>query len=213
MKILIVDDEKISRKILVKKLEPIGQCVAVDNSKKALAEVESARQQGEPFDLVTLDVSMPDLDGKQVLQRIRKQELVHKIPRQERVKVLMVTARMNMSTIKACITAGCNGYLAKPVTRYQLLESLGKMGFEITEALRETDQNTHAGVVSQIIQRFYKGEISLPVFPAIVREIQALLSSPSPSLASLNQLDLDPGRVMEISLQVKAMVQESALSF
>lgn len=188
MKILIVDDEKISRKILVKKLELLGECVTAESSPKALKEFEAATQQGKPFDLVTLDVSMPDMDGKQVLQRIRKQELVNKVPKEDRVKVIMVTSRMNISTIKECITHGCNGYLAKPVTRYQLLESLGKMGFDISEALKETDKNTHSQVVAQIIQRFYKGEICLPVFPAIVREIQALLDGEAPSLEDLGKI-------------------------
>jgi putative nucleotidyltransferase with HDIG domain len=188
MKILIVDDEKISRKILVKKMEALGECMAVDNSRKALVEFETAAKKGAPFDLITLDVSMPGMDGKQVLQYIRKKELAQKIPRADRVKVIMVTSRMNIANIKACINLGCNGYLSKPVSRYQLLQNLGKMGFDITEALMETDKDTHAGIVAQIIQQFYKGKIALPVFPSIVREIQELLQGDSPSMEDLARI-------------------------
>jgi len=188
MKILIVDDEKISRKILIKKMEVLGECVAMDNSRNALVEFETAAKQGAPFDLISLDVSMPDMDGKQMLQSIRKKEVALKIPWADRVKVIMVTSRMNMSNIKDCINLGCNGYLSKPVSQYQLLENLGKMGFDIIEALMETDKDTHAGVVAKIIQKFYKGKIALPVFPGIVKEIQDLLQGDSPSMEDLARI-------------------------
>jgi putative nucleotidyltransferase with HDIG domain len=188
MKILIVDDETISRRILVKNMGSLGECVAVDNAKKGLEELDLAVKKKLPFDLVSLDVSMPGMDGKQVLQRIRKRELAAKIPKADRVKVIMVTSRMNMATIKACIKMGCNGYLSKPVSKYQLLETLGKMGFEIAAAQKETDTNTHTGVVTEIIQRFYKGKIDLPVFPHIVKEIQECLEGDSPSMEDLSKI-------------------------
>ncbi len=185
MKILIVDDEVISRKVLVKKMESLGECVAVDTARKGLAQMDLAAKKGQPFDLVTLDVSMPEMDGKQLLQHIRKREKVAKIPRSDRVKVIMVTARMNMATIKECIKIGCSGYLIKPVSKYQLFETLGKMGFDISVPKKETDQSDHTGVVTQIIQRFYKGKINLPVFPHIVKEIQACIGGDAPSIEDL----------------------------
>ena len=74
MKILIVDDEKISRKILVKKLEAAGECVDVDNSKKALELFNKGVEEKKPFDLISLDVSMPKMDGRQLLRAIRNKE-------------------------------------------------------------------------------------------------------------------------------------------
>ena len=123
MKILIVDDEAISRKVLIKNMESLGECVAVDDARKALEQIDLAAKTEQPFDLVTLDVSMPGMDGKQLLQHMRKREAAAKIPRPERVKVIMVTARMNMATIKECIKIGCSGYLSKPVSKSQLLET------------------------------------------------------------------------------------------
>jgi putative nucleotidyltransferase with HDIG domain len=185
MKILIVDDELVSRKVLVKNLESLGECVAVDDAKKGLAEIALAVKKDQPFDLVTLDVSMPGMDGKQLLQHIRKREAAAKIPRSERVKVIMVTARMNMATIKDCIKIGCSGYLLKPVSKQQLFESLGKMGFDIPAPQKETDNKSHTEVVTEIIQRFYKGKINLPVFPHIVKEVQTCLGGDSPSIEDL----------------------------
>ncbi len=62
------------------------------------------------------------------------------------------------------------------------------MGFDITEALMETDKDTHAGVVAKIIQKFYKGKIALPVFPGIIKEIQELLQGDSPSMEDLAKI-------------------------
>ncbi len=188
MKILIVDDETISRKILIKNMESLGECVAVDNAKEGLSELDLAAKKEVPFDLVSLDVSMPGMDGRQMLQHIRKRELAAKIPKENRVKVIMVTSRMNMATIKACIKMGCNGYLSKPVSKYQLLTTLGKIGFEIADAQKETDTSNHTGVVTEIIQRFYKGKIELPVFPHIVKEIQECLEGDSPSIEDLAKI-------------------------
>jgi len=185
MKILIVDDEVISRKILVKNMESLGDCVAVDDAKKGIAQIALAAKKGQPFDLVTLDVSMPGIDGKQMLQHIRRREKAAKIPRSERVKVIMVTSRMNMATIKECIKIGCSGYLSKPVSKYQLFETLGKMGFDIPGPQKETDKKGHKEVVTEIIQRFYKGKINLPVFPHIVKDVQAYLGGDSPSIEDL----------------------------
>ena len=189
MKILIVDDEKISRKILKSKMESLGTCVAVDSSKKALAEMEVAVSKKQPFDMITLDVSMPGMDGRQVLQHIRRQEIQSKVPKADRVKILMVTARMNMTTIKTCIKLGCNGYLTKPVSRYQLLQNLGKMGFDTKAALKKEDKNqSHATAVADIISRFYAGKIALPVFPHIVQEVQDLLDGEDPGIDDLSHI-------------------------
>ncbi len=189
MKILIVDDEKISRKILVSKMKNLGTCVAVGDPKRGLVEIAEAAKKGEPFDLITLDVSMPGMDGKQVLKHIRSGEITAKVPKEERVKILMVTARMNMNTIKSCIKMGCNGYLTKPVSRFQLLQNLGKMGFDTKEALeKEGKGSSHNAAVADIINKFYSGKIELPIFPHIVQQVQELFKKGDPSIEELGTI-------------------------
>ncbi len=189
MKILIVDDENISRKILVSKMKPLGVCVAVDSSEKALVEMAAAIAKNKPFDIITLDVSMPGMDGKQMLQHIRTREIKDKVPKQDRVKILMVTARMNMNTIKTCIKMGCNGYLTKPVSRVQLLQNLEKMGFDTKDALKtENSEKSRTAAVADIINRFYSGKIALPVFPHIVQEVQDLFANTDPSIDELGKV-------------------------
>ncbi len=192
MKILIVDDEKISRRILVKKLGAAGDCVDVDNSKKALELFNKGVEAKKPFDLISLDVSMPKMDGRQVLRAIRKKEKELKLDKKNRVKIIMVTARMNMSTIKECIKLGCNGYLSKPVSKYQLMENLERMGFGKSKDDKNSDSKKNHGtksqIMAQIINSFYKGKIKLPILPRIVNEVQELMKGDDPSIEDLGRI-------------------------
>lgn len=188
MKILIVDDETVSRKILQRKLERIGSCTAVDDSLKALALFDKAAKSEEPFNLITLDVSMPKMDGRQLLSMIRKKEKAMKIPKENRVKIIMVTSRMNVSTIKECIRLGCDGYISKPVNKYQLIGNLSHMGLIPADDIEKYDKKKHPQVVAEIIKRFYKEKIRLPVLPAIVNEIRKLMEQQDPSIEDLEQI-------------------------
>ncbi len=185
MKILIVDDEFVSRGILVKKLEGLGQCTPAGDSMRAMKLFDSAAKTTTPYDLITLDVSMPKIDGRQFLSMIRKKEKAKKIPRKDRVKIIMVTSRMNMSTIKECIRLGCDGYISKPVSKIQLLENLGRIGLISSDDIKEEKRITHAQNVSQIIERFYEGKIKLPVLPSIIREVKELMGAADPSIKDL----------------------------
>lgn len=189
MKSLIVDDEEISRRILLSKMAYMGTCVAVNSAKEALAELDKAKAEKHPFDLITLDVSMPGMDGQELLEHIRKKEDQDKIPKKDRVKIIMITARMNLGTINACIKRGCNGYLTKPVSQVQLIQSLSQMGFEPgTPEKSNEEEISHSAGVAEIIKRFYSGKIILPVFPSIVKEVEELLAGNDPSVDDLAEI-------------------------
>ncbi|MCG8550207.1 MAG: HDOD domain-containing protein [Desulfobacterales bacterium] len=189
MKILIVDDENISRNILLAKMTDMGTCVAVDNAKEALTEIDKAKAENQPFDLITLDVSMPGMSGMELLKHIRKKEGEDKIPKKDRVKIIMITARMNLGTINACIKLGCNGYLTKPISKVQLIQSLSQMGFDTgTEEKTGEERMSHSEGVAEVIKRFYSGKIILPVFPNIVKEVEELLAGKDPSVEDLSKI-------------------------
>ncbi|WP_321494644.1 HDOD domain-containing protein [uncultured Desulfobacter sp.] len=189
MKILIVDDEDISKNILLSKMAHMGTCVAVNNAKEALEELDKAKTDNQPFDLITLDVAMPGMGGQELLEHIRKNEIKNKIPKDDRVKILMITSRMNVGTINACIKRGCNGYLTKPVSQTQLIQSISQMGFELEQAENsgEKELSSSSGV-AEIIKRFYSGKIILPVFPSIVKEIEELMAGKDPSVDDLAKI-------------------------
>lgn len=129
MKALVVDDELVSRKKLQKIMESLGECEAVESGSAAIAAFQKALENGMPFDLITLDVLMPKMDGTEVLYTIREIEKEKKIPKEKQVKILMVTSHSDKDTIITCIQAGCDDYIVKPFDREAVFKKLGKLGF------------------------------------------------------------------------------------
>ena len=74
MKTLIVEDEFTSRRLLQKILAAYGECDIAIHGKEALEAFRLARDEREPYDLICLDIMMPEMDGQETLKMIRKTE-------------------------------------------------------------------------------------------------------------------------------------------
>src|SRR3979490_539959 len=103
--LLIVDDIAANRAILARRFGRRG--FRVTEADCALQALELIQQQS--FDLVLLDVMMPDLNGIDVLKRVRQQHSPMSLP------VIMVTAKAEGSDIAEALAAGANDYVTKPV--------------------------------------------------------------------------------------------------
>jgi signal transduction histidine kinase len=104
-RILIVDDIPDNRILLSRRFERQGyRCAEADSGEGALLAIEQ-----QPFDVVLLDVMMPDLDGLEVLRRIREKYS------QEMLAVIMVTGRAESDDIVQALKLGANDYIVKPV--------------------------------------------------------------------------------------------------
>ncbi len=136
MKFLIVDDDEVSRKLLAKILGPLGRCDMAENGVEAVRAVSRAWRRGEPYDLVTLDIMMPEMDGQEALCEIRKLEYDQGIHGREGTKVLMVTALEDTRHIVAAFRAGCEGYIVKPIDRQAVLDKLVELGLLAREETR-----------------------------------------------------------------------------
>jgi len=179
MKILIVDDEAVSRKKMQNIMEDFGECEIVESGEAAVTAFRKAGEDEAPFDLITLDISMPDMGGIEVLHEIRKTE--KEVPKEKQVRVWMVTSHSDKDTIIACIEAGCNDYIAKPFKRKLLIEKLKKIGLlsngdkkkEVQASSSKTKPSEtkppdkEGSIVEKILSRFKRGEIDLPVFPQV----------------------------------------------
>ena len=128
MKILIVDDELVSRRKMEIILREFGGCHAVENGNAAVRAFTEAIENGGRYDLVTLDISLPDMDGTTVLRMIRDLEKGNAIPEEQRAKVLMVTSHGDQTTVMSSISAGCDDYIKKPFTLERILQKLQKIG-------------------------------------------------------------------------------------
>jgi len=130
MKILIVDDELVSRKKMEKIMQRFGSCQCVDSGMEAIKAYTEALIGQEPFGLVTLDVSMPDMGGTEALVMIRSVERKNAIPKDARAKILIVTAQSDQATVMASIEAGCDDYLKKPFSFKHVAQKLERMGLD-----------------------------------------------------------------------------------
>lgn len=127
MKILVVDDEMVSRKKMMKIVTDFGQCEGVVNGKAAISAVKTSLEEWKLYNLITLDISMPDVSGTEVLSTIRKLEEERGLDPKEKAKILMVTSHSDIETVKACI-GKCDGYVIKPFNKEILVEKLKKIG-------------------------------------------------------------------------------------
>jgi class 3 adenylate cyclase len=103
-KVLIVDDEPFNVDLLGQELELLGYVtVAAGDGRQALA-----RLAAEPIDLILLDIMMPELDGYQVLSRLKASPELRHIP------VIMISALSELESVVRCIELGAEDHLPKP---------------------------------------------------------------------------------------------------
>lgn len=132
MKILVVEDDKISRKVLLSILHQFGESVAVGSGKEAVHIFQKAQDVGTPFNFVALDVELPDMNGIDVLKKIRDFEKKKGLKRKDGAKIMMVTSHSDEQIVIDSIRAGCNNYIVKPVNRERVADKLKSLGFDIS---------------------------------------------------------------------------------
>ncbi|MBF0619973.1 MAG: response regulator [Candidatus Omnitrophica bacterium] len=130
MRILIVDDDYVSRAKLTALLSTYGQCDAVPNGQIGLQMFQEAHKELVPYDLVTMDYEMPDLSGEAVVGQIREMERMMQVDGAKEAKILMVTVKKGMKEVSASYSKGCTGYITKPVTPENLIAALAEIGFK-----------------------------------------------------------------------------------
>ncbi|MEG6584761.1 response regulator [Dendrosporobacter sp. 1207_IL3150] len=129
MRILIAEDDLVSRKFLLKFLSQYGECDVTVDGLEALDAYLLALREGEPYDLICLDIMMPKVDGVKVLKTIRDYEKQKAVPDEKKAKVIMITALAETEYVKNSFEIGCEAYAAKPVDTVKLTEVLRKLGF------------------------------------------------------------------------------------
>lgn len=121
MKVLIVEDEFISRTLLTELLLPHGVCHIATNGREAIDVLARSYDDDSKYDLVCLDIMMPEVDGQEVLSEMRRIERERNIGREKRTKVFMTTALDDSNNIMKAFTDGqCEAYLTKPISKEKL---------------------------------------------------------------------------------------------
>jgi len=128
MKSLVVEDDFVSRLVMQKLLLPFGECHIAVNGKEALAAFLRAMSTGEPYQLICLDIMMPEVDGQAALKEIRAVEERMGIMVGDGVKVIITTALNDFYNKLEAVEGFSSAYLVKPIEKEKLLKTLREIG-------------------------------------------------------------------------------------
>jgi len=126
MKSLVAEDDLTSRTLLRHFLSQFGECDVVDDGKKAVEATLRARQQRKSYDLVCMDLRMPEMDGNEAIREIRRQETISGALHS--TKIIVTTAHSDMDSITQALLGKCNSYLVKPIDTRKLQSELQELG-------------------------------------------------------------------------------------
>ncbi len=119
LNLLLAEDNAVNQRLAVRLLEKMGHRVKVaNNGLEALQHWQS-----EPFDAILMDVDMPQMDGYEATQHIRKQELTNGA----HIPIVAMTAHAMQGAREECLSYGMDGYLAKPIDTELLWNELDKL--------------------------------------------------------------------------------------
>ncbi|WP_318503977.1 response regulator [Bacillus sp. T3] len=127
MKILIAEDDLVSRKFLLKFFSGYGECDVVVDGLEALDAFLIAVKENSPYDLICLDIMMPKVDGVKVLKAIRDYEKQTKVSSDKKAKVIMISALADTQYVHKAFDIGCEAYAAKPVDIEKLMNVMKKL--------------------------------------------------------------------------------------
>jgi two-component system, sensor histidine kinase and response regulator len=125
LRILLVEDNLVNQKVGVRLLEKQGHAVFLaDSGKKALAA-----WQEQIFDLILMDVQMPEMDGLEATRMIRRQELTGtpEQPGRKRIPIVAMTAHAMVGDRDRCLAAGMDDYVSKPISARDLFAAIERV--------------------------------------------------------------------------------------
>jgi two-component system chemotaxis response regulator CheY len=113
-----------------KMLSRYGETIIASDGKQALEVFKGQIIGNNPFDLMFLDIMLPEMDGQEVLKNIRDFELQHSILGSDGVKVIMTTALDDNKNILTAFRSQCEGYIVKPVSLMKIKNQMQSLGFQ-----------------------------------------------------------------------------------
>lgn len=129
MRALIVDDDFYSRSFLEYILHPYARCEAAVNGEDAIMVFKQALEQGEPYNVVFMDLLMPVIDGPKALNEIREIEKDYGIADDACCKIIITSVLEDgEETHNAMYLGGATSFLQKPVDEKSILAELTRLG-------------------------------------------------------------------------------------
>jgi two-component system chemotaxis response regulator CheY len=129
MRVLVVEDDFISRKLLTTLLGHYGECDIAVDGQEAVKAFNMGMDEKRPYDLICMDIMMPNLDGQQALKDIRQIEQKSGVSAANEVKVIMTTALDDpKNVVESLYKGGASSYIVKPIDKKKLIDEVRKLG-------------------------------------------------------------------------------------
>jgi two-component system chemotaxis response regulator CheY len=124
LRFLLAEDDFACRLLLQTFLSRYGDCHIAVNGKEAVEAFRISMDQHQPYDLICMDIMMPEMDGREAVRRIRAIEEEHGTRSTSGVKIIMTTTVEDVKEVILCFQELCDAYLMKPI---DLAELVGQM--------------------------------------------------------------------------------------
>ncbi len=128
LKALVIDDDIVCRNRLKMLLHDFFDCTYACDGRKGLSLYEQSLDEQDPFELITLDINMPEMNGHETLEAIRKVEQQHGIGGLDVAKVIMTTSESSFEHVLAAFREGCEAYVVKTDMGDKLLDAVVQLG-------------------------------------------------------------------------------------
>jgi len=132
-RILLTEDNEINQQVAVELLESAGATVKVANNGRVAVETLYNGPQPPPFDVVLMDLQMPEMDGYQATTKIRAD------PRFSLLPIVAMTAHATIEERQRCLAVGMNDHISKPIDPGLLFETVGRFYKPLTPSLSPSE--------------------------------------------------------------------------
>jgi two-component system, chemotaxis family, chemotaxis protein CheY len=109
-------------------LSRYGDCHIAVNGKEAVDAFRAAVERGEPYDMICMDIMMPEMDGREAVRQIRALEEANAILSTAGAKIIMTTTVEDVKEVIRCFMELCDAYLTKPIDLSRLLSYMQSYG-------------------------------------------------------------------------------------
>jgi len=121
MRTLIVEDDFTSRLLLQSFLSQYGECHVAVNGLEAIAAFRASQKPSQRYDLICMDIMMPEMDGQTAVREIRAIEEAAGTLSTDGAKIIMTTAVDDVKNVMQSFNSLCDAYLFKPIDTQKLL--------------------------------------------------------------------------------------------
>ena len=167
MKVLVVDNDPGVRKLIEELPVEFTELQALRSGDAAVRGARNALKRQDPFDLITIDIDLPDMDGRQVILEIRKMEREWSVPKERRTFIIVLTAKADEKSVKTSLAAGSNAFIIKPFKTDIIVRTLAKSRLKARLSSEALNDRQVIDPVDIILQRLKAGKIKMASLPDV----------------------------------------------